>query len=230
MKKRVYTPPPPEYDATHALGEVEAPRWVLHHDGSYSGTAFEHFSVDQVRAMAAKWPHLEFPAVLAEADDFLSIEFANQRVPFQHPSRMRRLEGLLVHKNERARALVAQSVAKPDRKTLAPGPLSDGFEITERGRVNLVNGVRAEWLERFGNDETRLNMALISTTGNLKLNSPLPIEAQVEASLARMAGDKLDRDKRYAKAVVDSKSSKAADGKPVETEIERTRRMLEGGA
>ena len=220
-------PPPPESDAApEPLEEGVSPRWVLHLDGSYSGTAFEQFSTTEVRAMAAKWPHLDFPAVLAEADDFLAPEFANQHIPFGHPSRMKRLEGLLVHKNERARALVAHVVAKPERKTPAPGPLADGFEMTERGRVNLVNGVRAEWLERFGGDENRLEIALISMSGNLKVNSHIPYEAQIEAGLARLAGEKLDRDKRYAKAASDSKASKVtADGKAVETKADRMRKI-----
>lgn len=88
----------------------------------------------------------------------------------------------------------------------------DGYERVRivDGRLELFNGLKAFWLEKFGNDEARLDLALIEALPNLNANSRTPLEAQVGRLLARVAGDKLDRDRRYASAV----AAKATAAKP----------------
>ena len=76
---------------------------------------------------------------------------------------------------------------------------SEGVEFVD-GRLTLVNGVRATWLERFGGDEKRLDLALTEVTPFMQPNGNRPLIIQLEAKLAKIAGEKLDRDERYAKA------------------------------
>lgn len=71
----------------------------------------------------------------------------------------------------------------------------------QSGRVQLFNGLKAYWLDRFDNDEQRLECALLQIANYVEPNSRRPLETQVSSQLARMVGEKLDRDKRYAKAV-----------------------------
>ena len=82
---------------------------------------------------------------------------------------------------------------------------SEGIEFVD-GQLTLVNGVKADWLKRFGNDEERLDLALKEVAPFIQPNSNKPIITQVEGKLAKIAGEKLDRDQRYAKAAKPSKS------------------------
>jgi len=66
------------------------------------------------------------------------------------------------------------------------------------GKIELFNGMRAYWLERFEGDSERLELGLIQAAGFVQPNSVKPLEAQVSAQLARQCSDKRDRDKRYA--------------------------------
>lgn len=65
------------------------------------------------------------------------------------------------------------------------------------GRLTLVNGTRAFWLEQFGGDETALNLALIEAAGSIQRGSNAGLKLQVERKLANIARDTRDRDKRY---------------------------------
>ncbi len=67
-------------------------------------------------------------------------------------------------------------------------------------KIHLMNGTRQEWLEKFGNDEARLDLALIEIAGSIQPNSGRPLAVQVNSQLARKAGQKLDQDKRYENA------------------------------
>lgn len=68
------------------------------------------------------------------------------------------------------------------------------------GRIVLLNGLRQYWLDRFGGDADRLDLALIAAAPYVQENSRRPLEAQVSAQLARAVADKRDRDQRYAAA------------------------------
>lgn len=67
----------------------------------------------------------------------------------------------------------------------------------EKGRLTIFNGLRQFWLEKFGGDSERLDLALTQAAGYVQPNSFKPLEAQVSAQLARMAAEKRDRDQRY---------------------------------
>jgi len=101
--------------------------------------------------------------------------------------------------------------ADVDFSTLFADPnLEDGVSL-KGDRVVLVNGTRAEWLERFGGDENRLDMALIEARASVQPNSRQPIKLQVERILARVAGQKRDSDRRYSET---AKARQAAESKP----------------
>lgn len=81
-------------------------------------------------------------------------------------------------------------------------PFADPYDRCsfEDGEIVLRNGLRAYWLDRFGGDEIRLDLALKQAAGYVQENSRKPLEAQVGAQLGRIAGEKHDRDQRYAAA------------------------------
>lgn len=68
------------------------------------------------------------------------------------------------------------------------------------GMLTLHNGTRQFWLERFGGDEERLDLALIQAAGYVQPNAVKPLEAQVGAQLARILAEKTDKDRRYEAA------------------------------
>ena len=59
----------------------------------------------------------------------------------------------------------------------------------------------------FGGNADRLGLALIQIAAYVQANSGRPLEAQVGSQLARIVGEKLDRDDRAAK-------SKFSGGRP----------------
>lgn len=68
------------------------------------------------------------------------------------------------------------------------------------GKVVLSDSARTFWLEQFGGDAVRLDLALIEAGCNVQSNSRAAVELQITRQLARIAGDKRDRDARYAAA------------------------------
>jgi len=78
------------------------------------------------------------------------------------------------------------------------------------GRVRLLNGARAEWLEKFGGDATALDLALIEVGPQVQVNNRVPVRAQVDRHLATIVRRRLEQDERYARAV----ASKPAKPEP----------------
>lgn len=78
----------------------------------------------------------------------------------------------------------------------------DSFEAIQliNGNLILNSAERADWLQRFGGDSERLDLALIQAVGYVQANSSRPLLIQVRTQLARYAADKRDRDRRYAEA------------------------------
>ena len=68
------------------------------------------------------------------------------------------------------------------------------------GELKLHNGVRSFWLEQFDQDERELTLGLKQAANYVQPNSYKPLQAQVEAQLAKQVRDRMDQDKRYAKA------------------------------
>lgn len=95
-----------------------------------------------------------------------------------------------------------------------PEPEHASVGWTEAGALQLFNGTRQLWLERFGNDAERLDLALIEIAGEIHPNSRKDLSADVQARLARKAADKLDRDQRY-RAAVAANAAQRNQPKPV---------------
>lgn len=111
-----------------------------------------------------------------------------------------------------------------------------GIEF-DGGRVRLVNGTRAEWLERFGGDAEALDLALIEVSGKFQPNSRSHSpRMQVERELARIVREDRNKDKRYQQAVQanakqrGSSQSSAPSDKPTVSELLRRRREEEAAA
>lgn len=88
--------------------------------------------------------------------------------------------------------------------------LADGVVENGDGRLELVNGTRTYWLDRFGGDEERLGLALIQAAGERQRGSRQPLRLQVERTLARIAGQKRDSDQRYKSAASANKPLEAS--------------------
>lgn len=78
------------------------------------------------------------------------------------------------------------------------------------GNLILHNGYRTLWLDRFDGDAKRLDLALAETAATLQPRSRQPLEAQVARKLAAIAGDRHDRDARYAAAVKNRPTASAS--------------------
>lgn len=86
-------------------------------------------------------------------------------------------------------------------------PASDVCWVDGNG-LHVVNGFRAEWLQKFDNNEERLDMAIKAIAPDVKLKSQTPIKVQVDGMLAKLIGEKIDKDARYARAATQSKPEK----------------------
>ena len=93
------------------------------------------------------------------------------------------------------------------------------------GRLTLVNGTRAFWLERFGGDAIALDLALIEAAGSLQRGSNAGLKVQVERKLANIARDTRDRDKRYERATGKGKAPSGAQAakSPMRALLERNK-------
>jgi hypothetical protein len=96
--------------------------------------------------------------------------------------------------------------------------------VVENGKVVLDADVRAEWLERFGGDATELDLSLIQIARFVQENSSRPVIVQVASQLAKIVREKLERDKRYTRAVKSKTEQKTAS---VESAGDKIRKMAE---
>lgn len=103
------------------------------------------------------------------------------------------------------------------KTAFADPDLKCGVERAVDGSIHLVSGTRQFWLDQFGGDEARLDLALIETSGRVQPNSATSIKLQVERALARIAGEKHDKDQRYAAAVKAKPAPAAAGASPPQT-------------
>jgi hypothetical protein len=118
-------------------------------------------------------------------------------------ARLETPSGLVISKLVSEESPPSPSVAQPVtdwRSAFGADDQNHGVEFSQ-GRLTLVNGTRAFWVEQFGGDETALNLALIEAAGSIQRNSNSGLKAQVERKLANIARDTRERDKRYASAV-----------------------------
>ena len=107
-----------------------------------------------------------------------------------------------------------------DSPLFPPDPYAQA-SIDENGRLVLTDKFRSDWLDRFGGDATRFDLALVQAQGYLQPNNRTKsLEVQLSAQLARIAADKHDRDSRYARAS-EQKASAPRQLTAKEAKIER---------
>lgn len=111
-----------------------------------------------------------------------------------------------------------------DSPLYPPDPYAQA-SIDENGRLVLTDKFRNDWIERFGGDVVRFELALVQAQGYVQPNNRTKtLDVQLSAQLARIASEKLDRDSRYAKA---SEQKAAAPRQPTakEAKLERGRAL-----
>jgi hypothetical protein len=164
---------------------------------------------------------------------------ATNATPVSHPSRM----------YARARFESPSEIVLEEVVKIPPNPQGgigtseeevsffDEVRETTDGRLKLGHRLAAFWLERFGGDEGRLELALVEAAAIRQPNSRQPLRLQVERTLARIAGQRRDSDSRYAAAVRSRpqlvSSAGASPRSWQEAEIERSREFWKtalGGA
>ena len=89
--------------------------------------------------------------------------------------------------------------------------VNEGVELDESGLPRLLNGHRTKWLEEFGGDAKRLDLALSQIAGGIQPQNNRPLIIQVESKLADIVAKKRDQDTRYASA---AKANRAPATKP----------------
>lgn len=109
----------------------------------------------------------------------------------------------------------ATAFAQPDEHS--------GVIRTEGGNIKLLNGTRQLWLDKFGNDASRLDAALLEISGAINDGSRKPLAADVQGRLGRILGQKIDSDRRYQSAVAanaaERAKAKAADVLPFKVTV-----------
>lgn len=108
------------------------------------------------------------------------------------------------------------SISADDPFGLRSPCASAGVSLVDE-RIVLDDELTEFWLARFGGDDERLALALVEAAASVRLGSRQAIRQQVERVLARIAGEKRDRDARYASAATRGGSS---GGKPQPTAAE----------
>jgi hypothetical protein len=109
----------------------------------------------------------------------------------------------------RARIETPSGLVIPKRVSEEP-PLPPGERVAlVSGEIRICAELRAFWLEQFGGDGTRLDLALIQAAGYVQTASSRPLEAQVGSQLARIAGDKREKDQRYRETAALNRSQQA---------------------
>jgi len=96
-----------------------------------------------------------------------------------------------------------------------------------QGRLTLFGDLKIFWLEKFANDATRLDLALIEIAGRIQTAGNRPLEAQVSSGLARIVADKRDRDTRYQAAAKSNAKTNLNPFAPAKTDWAEVARRAE---
>jgi hypothetical protein len=102
----------------------------------------------------------------------------------------------------------------------------------ENGRLVLSDEYRADWVNRFGGDAARLELAITQAEGYLQPNNRTKsLDVQLASQLARIVAEKRDRDTRYASAAAANQPAKA-NGQPSATlaAMDRIKARMAAGA
>lgn len=173
-------------------GKVATILTLCNYDNYQSATAYEQLTEQQTNSKQAT----------NEQQQYKDNNLTNKQIP--PPTRAR------------ADARVIQAKAF-DYWTEAIQPegaynASDGFfRDPGTGVLQLINGVRATWVERFGGDERALELALIKAAPHVKPNDQTPLRLLVEAQLAKQLAWQMDDEKKEkAKKSAESPSERRA--------------------
>lgn len=147
-----------QWDARDTVADETPPPFIIHPDGSFSGTAFEHFTAAEVAAFRSTYTFLDIPAELAAADQVLAAAFEKEGVEFESRERMARLHQYLNAMNRKAMSLVQAATQAAKSKASVNGDESCWFD---EHRIKVANGFRSELLDLVGGDEKRLEITLI---------------------------------------------------------------------
>lgn len=218
------TPPPARDITTHAT--KESPSEIVTYEEMASKLAIyerEHKNqsaaeepdsllagsndlIDQMVADAHRW--LGQPTTIADARRWLANTLSaygdDVAIESYHKLKTDILTGKRIANPIPTWSRIAQRM-KAERSAQAPA--SDSCWVDENG-LHLVNGYRSEWLSKFDNSEERLDLAIKTVAADVKLRSQTPIKMQVDGMLAKLAGEKIDKDERYARAAASAKPEK----------------------
>lgn len=161
---------------------------------------------EQMVADAHRW--LGSPSSVANAREWLANTMRtygeDATTESYHKLKTEMLNGKLIANPIATWMRIAQRM-KSERGVKAPA--CEDCWVDQNG-LHLVNGFRAEWLKKFDGSEERLEMAIKAVAPDVKLNSQMPIKVQVDGMLAKLIGEKLDKDARYARAATAAKPEK----------------------
>lgn len=213
---------PPRNDAGATLRP-----WIVHPDGSFSGTAFDTFTPTEIAGFRSAFSFLEFPAELIAADQFLAAQFELDRSPpeFGSQSRLARLHTYLAKRNREASAAI--EAARDAMRSKAE--VANGDCWFAEDRLMVANGFKADLMAEVGNDERRLRRTLDKVAASVPIDlKGSALKKVVRGQFARQI-DWGEQDERKTIAVEKRASPRTAsvspDGK-LETEKERLLRML----
>lgn len=194
--------------ARETVANETPPPFIIHPDGSFSGTAFEHFTAAEVAAFRTTYPFLDIPAELAAADQVLAVAFERENVEFGSRDRMARLHQYLNSMNRKASSLV--QAAAQAAKSKADG--KDDQCWFDEHRIVVANGFRNDLLALVGGDEKRLELTLIKTAKDVPVTlRGVELRKAVHGHFARHA-DWDAKDERKTKAIENRVVGKPAPG------------------
>lgn len=203
----------------------EPPPFIVHDDGSFSGTAFEHFTATEVASFRLAYEWIDVIPSLIEFDRYLTKKFAEDNTPFDSPLRMERLLALLRKKNDEAKERVL--VMRMGLRDKAAVHESDSCWFTDEGRLMVANGFKAELVEIVGGDEARLRRVLDKAAGNVPIDlRGKSLLKNVRSAVVRHA-DWTSHDERKTAAVEARRKfgEPTMSGDRVETRAQRLERM-----
>lgn len=135
----------------------------------------------------------------------------NQQTTINSPEPNQELT-ILEQRNKKQISLRDSADAQEMQAALNPGYGDGGVIVHPDRSVTLVNGCRAKWLERFDGNAERLELALEGFA--VQENSRIPPESQVGRFLGRLAGDRMDQDRRYEMGIKRNEANGRKAGHP----------------
>lgn len=142
----------------------------------------------------------------------------NQQVTSNQPATNHNITNKQINNINNARAREAapknqdQSWAEIIANERGETPQATGVSL-QGETVVLMNGTRQKWIELFGDDEKRLDLALLEISAELQPNSGKSLHIDVESRLAKRAAWKRDGDKRYQRRTEPKKSKSTKKAK-----------------